>query len=68
MGKITQPTRLQVIKMALAIKDAYLAFDKEDFCYEGFKRCNKCIGCIQYENIKTSYIISKKFLPKKNGE
>ena len=67
MGKKLQPTRIQIIKMSLAIRDAYFEFDQEDWCEmaEG-SRCGKCKGCIMYKNLFTVYKIAEKFLPKKD--
>lgn len=57
-------TRREIIYISLAIRDAYLGFDQEDYCEQGFKRCGKCFGCIQYQNLKKAYKIIKKYLPK----
>lgn len=68
MKKELHPTRIQIIKMALAICDAYFEFDQEDWCEmaEG-TGCGKCNGCIMYHNLFTVYRIAEKFLPK-NGK
>ena len=66
---MTIPTRHEVIYLCLAIRDAYLAFDQEDWCdtpEELFKNngvCD-CGGCIQYKNLIRAYKIAKKYLPK----
>lgn len=62
---IKKPNRMQVIKMALAIRDAYFEFDQEDWCeQEEGMACRKCKGCIHYTNLFTIYKIAEKFLPK----
>ena len=69
-NKTKQPTRIQIVKMAMAIRDAYFLFDIEDYCdYADDRLCGrKCNGCICYKNLVTTYKFSKKFLPKKHGE
>lgn len=65
---IKKPTRIQLIKMALAIRDAYFEFDQEDWCEyaDTDKRCpcGKCEGCIAYHTLFKAYKIAEKFLPK----
>ena len=41
----TSPTRRDIICLCLAVKDAYLNTDQEDWCDKGFNRCGKCPGC-----------------------
>ena len=60
-------TRHEIIYISLAIRDAYMGFDQEDYCEEGMARCGKCFGCVQYKNQKRAYRIIKNLLPiKKN--
>ena len=59
-----QPTRREIICLVLAVRDSYLSFDQEDYCGQGMKRCGKCYGCIQYNNLKRAYKLAKKYLPK----
>lgn len=67
MKKEIQPNRIQIIKMALAIRDAYFEFDQEDWCKWTDHRvsCGKCKGCIQYSNLFKVYKIAENFLPKR---
>lgn len=61
------PTRRETICLALAIRDAYLGFDSEDYCEKGIGKLSsmkhQCFGCYQYENLRKAYKIAKKLLP-----
>ena len=57
------PTRRETIYLCLAVRDAYLGFDQEDYC-QGIENCGECFGCVQYKNLERAYKIIKKYLPK----
>lgn len=48
----------------MAVRDAYMTVDQEDYCDKGFDRCGKCMGCIEYANLRIAYKIALKYLPK----
>lgn len=58
------PKRKETIYLCLGVRDAYLGFDQEDYCYKGLERCDNCFGCIQYKNLQRAYKIIGKYLPK----
>ena len=65
---IKNPTRSEIRDMSLAVRDAYLNFDQEDYCNKNNGKdtyfCNDCFGCIQYKKLVKAYKIAKKYLPK----
>lgn len=64
ISKKKEPSRRELKYLTIAVRDAYLGFDQEDYCNEGIKRCDNCVGCIQYNNLRRAYRISKKFIKK----
>ena len=52
------------IVLLLAVRDAYLRWDQEDYCEKGIKRCGKCWGCAQYRVLQKAFAVVKKMIPK----
>jgi len=39
----------------LAVRDAYLRWDAEDYCEKGIERCGECCGCAEYRVLRRAW-------------
>lgn len=47
----------------LAVRDAYLNIDQEDYCHKGVDRCGECFGCADYKTLRRAWQWIKKNHP-----